>query len=369
MNSWMNRRRFIQTTSSAMAAGALSSVAERASAQSGGELTIRTGSGGSYGNSIIEAYVKPFQAETGIKVTPITDQTNPAQLELMVTTNSVTADVLQLGQGAALAAVEKGYLEKIDYAIYKKDELDGITDFAKQPFGVASVIYSIVMVYNTEKFPSDKPRPTTWAEFWDVKKFPGVRVLTDGQLGIQGPWEEALLADGVPADKLYPMDIDRIFASLDKIKPHVRKWWHNGAEIQQIMQQKAADILNSYDGRAVLSIEQGAPLEINRNQSKLTSDYWVIPKGSPNARNAQRFVEFATRAERQAAFVQLFPIGPTNRNAYKLIPEKVTRKLASHPDYMASSYRMDMKWYGQVGSDGLSNGQRLAQRWNKWILS
>ncbi|MFG3594576.1 ABC transporter substrate-binding protein [Bradyrhizobium sp. RDI18] len=369
MSFRMSRRRFMQTTSAAMMAGTLPSVGSRASAQSAGELTIRTGSGGAFGNAVIEVLVKPFQAETGIKVTPITDQTNPAQIELMVTTKTVTFDVAQIAQGSALAAAEKGHLEQIDYSIYKKDELDGIIDFAKHPFGVASNIYSIVMVYNTVKFPAGKPRPTTWAEFWDIKKFPGVRVLTDGQLGIQGPWEEALLADGVPRDKLYPMDIDRIFAGLDRIKPHVRKWWHNGAEIQQIMQEKAADILNSYDSRAVLSMEQGAPIEINRNQAKLISDYWVIPKGSPNARNAQKFIEFATRAERQATFARLFPIGATNRNAYRLIPDVVARRLASHPDYMASSIPIDMKWYAQIGSDGLSNSQRLAQRWNKWILS
>lgn len=368
MSFRVNRRHFVQTVSSAIIAGALPSLAGRASAQSPGELTIRTGSGGSYGNSILEAYVRPFQAETGIKVTPITDLTTPAQLELMVTTKSVTADVIGVPQAAALAAAEKGYLEQIDYSIYRKEELAGIPDFAKQTYGVASVIYSFVMVYNTAKFPANKPRPTSWAEFWDVKTFPGVRVLASGQTGMQGPWEEALLADGVPADKLYPMDIDRIFASLDKIKPHIRKWWTTGAEIQQIMQQKAADLVNSYDGRAVLSIDQGAPLEINRKQAKLTWDFWAIPKGSPNARNAQKFIEFATRAERQAAFAQLIPYGPSNRNAFELIPENVARKLASHPDYMVSSFPLDLKWYNQIGSDGLSNVQQLTQRWNDWIL-
>lgn len=369
MSSSINRRQFIQTTSSAVIAATGPFVARRASAQSPGELTIRTGSGGTYGNAVIEAYINPFQAETGIKVTAITDLTTPAQLELMVTTNSVTADVIGLIGANALAAFEKGYLEQIDYSIFKQAELQGLLDFTKQPFGVASVIYSFVLAFSTAKFPADKPRPTSWGDFWDVKRFPGVRVLTSGQTGMQGPWEEALLADGVPADKLYPMDIDRIFASLDKIKPHVRKWWSTGAEVQQIMQQNVADLLSSYDGRAVQSIEQGAPLEINRTQNKVTWDYWAIPKGSPNARNAQKFIEFATRAERQAAFAQLFPGGPTNRNAYKLIPDSIARKLASHPDYMASSVPIDMKWYGQIGSDGLSNVQRLAQRWNKWILS
>lgn len=66
------------------------------------------------------------------------------------------------------------------------------------------------MVYNTEKYPADKPRPSSWAEFWPVDKFPGVRLLETGEWGSEGPWEEALLADGVPVDQIYPMDIDRV---------------------------------------------------------------------------------------------------------------------------------------------------------------
>ncbi|MER9546900.1 ABC transporter substrate-binding protein, partial [Mesorhizobium sp. M0437] len=71
---------------------------------------------------------------------------------------------------------------------------------------------------------------------------------------------------------------------------------------------------------------------------------------------------------RQAAFAQLIPYGPTNLNAFKLIPEKVARKLASHPDYMANSVSVNGRWYAEVGSDGQTNVQRLAQRWNEWVL-
>jgi putative spermidine/putrescine transport system substrate-binding protein len=367
MKFMFDRRRFIQAASSVAAAGALSSMAGRASAQSAGEVRVMVG-GGDWGKANIEAYVKPFEAETGIKVTPITDQIEMAQVELMATTNNVTVDVININQGAALAAANKGHLEEIDYSIFKKEEVDGIIDFARQPFGIAALIYSYVMVYNTEKFPADKPRPAAWNEFWDVEKFPGVRLLQSGQFGSEGPWEEALLADGVAADALYPLDIDRVFASLDKIKPHVRKWWATGSEIQQMMHDRVADVMNSYDGRAGLLIGQGAPIEINRHQAKLNWDYWSIPKGSPNTANAQKFIEFATRAERQAAFAQLIPYGPSNLNAYKLIPEEIGRKLASHPDFMASSIPMNMEWYNQVGSDGLSNAERLVQRWNEWVL-
>ncbi|MER8734571.1 ABC transporter substrate-binding protein [Mesorhizobium sp. M1227] len=366
MSSWINRRRFMQATSSAIAAGALSSV-RPASAQSSGELRVTVG-GGDVGKATIEAYVKPFEAETGIKVAPITDDAVMGQIELMVKSSNVTLDVGYVGQGSALTLAGKGLLEKIDYSIHKKEELDGIFEFAKQPFGISSLIYSYNMVYNTESFPASNPRPQTWADFWDVAKFQGIRTLVSGQYGAEGPWEEALLADGVPADQLYPMDIDRIFTSLDKIKPHIRKWWGSGSEIQQMLHDKAVDVAQSYDGRALLLIEQGAPIEINRNQAKLQWDYWVIPKGGPNTQNAQKFIEFVTRADRQAAFSQLFPEGPTNRNAFKLIPDKIARKLPTHPEYMKSSVAVDGQWYNAIGPDGLTNTERLIQRWNEWVL-
>lgn len=367
MSLLVNRRRLLRASSAVFTIGALGCVTGRSVAKSSAEVRIAVG-GGDYGRANIEAYVKPFQEETGIKAIPITDDVNTAQLELMVTTSNVTVDIVELSQGTATTLATKGYLQDIDYSIYNKNELEGIVEFAKQPYGVAALIYSYVMFYNTEKFPTNRPRPTSWAEFWDVKKFPASRVLMSGAGGSSGPWEEALLADGVAADQLYPMNIDRIFASLDGIKPHVRKWWGSGSEIQQIMHDKVADLGNSYDGRATLLIDKGAPVEINRNQAKLAWNYWAIPKGSPNAQNAQRYIEFATRAKSQADFAQRVSYGPSNRNAYKLLPENVGRKLASHPDYMTSSIAMNTQWYAEKGADGRSNTERLIERWNEWIL-
>ncbi|OSI76109.1 ABC transporter [Bradyrhizobium canariense] len=367
MKIFLNRRRLLQASSAVLTSGVLDSIGGSSVAKSPDEVRVAVG-GGDYGRANIEAYAKPFQEQTGIKVTPITDDINTAQLQLMVTTKNITVDVVELGQGTAATLAENGYLQDIDYSIYNKEELDGILDFAKQPYGVAALIFSYVMVYNTESFPADKPRPTSWAEFWDIKKFPATRVLMSGQGGASGPWEEALLADGVAADKLYPMDIDRIFASLDKIKPHIRKWWVSGSEIQQIMHDKVAGLGNSYDGRASLLIDKGAPVEINRNQAKLAWNFWAIPKGTPNLQAAQRYIEFATRAERQAAFAQRVSYGPSNRNAFKLLPENVGRKLASYPDYMKNSIAMNTQWYAEKGSDGRSNTERLMQRWNEWIL-
>ncbi|MET4222576.1 putative spermidine/putrescine transport system substrate-binding protein [Bradyrhizobium sp. LB14.3] len=359
MSFLINRRRLMLATSSAVAAGALSSAAGRAATN---ELRVVVG-GGDFGKAFIEAYVKPFEAETGVKVIRITQNITDAQVAMMVTSNSVSVDVGIIGDVDSLAS--KGCLERIDYSIYKKEDLEGIIDGCKHPFGVGPYLVSLNMVYNTSKFPAGGQRPVTWADFWDVKKFPGARSLPTVTWGC---WEEALLADGVPVDKLYPIDADRAFASLDKIKPHIRKWWGNGSEILQIMRDGVADLAECFDGRAVFLIDQGAPIEINRNEAKLYWDYLVIPKGSPNAENAQKFIEFTLRSDRQAAFAQLYPQAPSNRNAYKHLPETVGRKLCTYPEYMATSYFQNIKWYRETGSDGLTNGQRLLQRWNQWIL-
>ncbi|MBY3328942.1 ABC transporter substrate-binding protein [Rhizobium laguerreae] len=367
MTILINRRRFIQATTSVLAVGTLSSVAGNALAQSSKELRIIVG-GGDYGTAVVNAFVRPFEAETGVRVTSITDQTDLAQLELMVTSNSVSVDVATLGYGEALAAGARGRLEKIDYSIYKQDELNGIPEFARDPFSVGALMYAYVMAYNTKKYPADKQTPQSWSDFWDLKKFPGARTLVSGQYGDGGPWEEALLAKGVAANAIYPMNIDQVFASLNKIKPDIRKWWATGSEVQQMMHDGTVDLAQSFDGRANLLIDQGAPIAINWNQAKTVWDSWVIPKGSPNTEQAQRFIEFATRSDRQAAFAQLIPYGPSNLNAFKSIPENIGRKLASHPDNLAKSIRTDYGWYAEVGTDGLSNIERLVQRWNAWIL-
>lgn len=350
-----------------MALGAVSCATGRAATKSSSELRVAI-NGGDYAKACMEAFVKPFEAETGVKVTAISDEVTLTQLELMVSTNGVAVDVIPVSPDMDIKSSYEGYLEKIDYSIYRPSELDAIFDFVKTPYSVGTIVFAYCMVCNTETFSADRSRPVSWSDFWDVGKYPGIRTLVSGQYGSEGPWEEALLADGVPANAIYPMDIDRVFVSLDKIKPHIRKWWESGSEIQQMMHDKVVDLAQSYDGRALSLVNEGAPIEINRNQSKLSWESWGIPKGSPNTQNAQRYIEFITRADRVAAFAQLMPYGPANRNAFKLLPEQLGRKFASHPAYLTSSIPINFKWYAEVGSDGKTNTERLVERWNEWIL-
>src|SRR5438874_1714698 len=159
----INRRRLLKASTSAAVVGALTSFRGTALAQAG-ELRVAL-YGGEVGKAGIEVFVKPFMAETGIKVQPITDDTSVANLELIQKSGNVTVDLCGVGPGTAYIANGKGLLDKVDYSIFKKEELDALPEACKQPFGLSVIFYSYVMAYNTEKFPAGKPRPRNWAEF------------------------------------------------------------------------------------------------------------------------------------------------------------------------------------------------------------
>jgi len=331
-----------------------------------GVVVVQVG-GGVWADASLQAYVGPFEKETGIKVVAVRDWLSLAKLKLMVESQKVELDVGNMPWSNMIAATKAGYLERINYSVYNKAELAQMDDFSKQTHGIGNVYYSWVMGYSTEDFPPGKARPTTWAEFWDVKRFPGSRTLRAGNAG-SGPYEEALLADGVPMDKLYPLDVERAFRSLSRIKPHITTWWKEGAEGQQLFADKVVVLGQVFHGRILDLRRKGVPVDIEWNQGKLSLDHWVIPKGAPNPENAQRFVEFATRARQQAAFNEGFPNGPPNRGAFEFIKPETARTLPTYPENRKKQLVLNHPWYAETGPGGKTNIELLIERWNKWIL-
>jgi len=320
---------------------------EGAVGQDKGKVVVQI-CGGDWADANFEAYVAPFEKETGIKVVAVRDWMSIAKLKLMVESKKVELDVADIPRLHYLSAVKANYLEKIDYSIYNKTELSKIDDLSKQAYGVGAAYFSYVMAFDNEKFP-------------------GPRTLRAGVYGT-GAYEEALLADGVPMDKLYPMDVDRAFKSLDKIRPSVTTWWKEGAEGQQLFADKVVTIGDVFNGRIGNLQKKGMPLDIEWNQGKLQLDYWVIPKGAPNQQNAQKFIEFATRAKRQGAFSELIPYGPTNVAAFEYIKPDTAKQLPTYPANLKKQFHRNEDWYAETGPGGKSNLELIIERWNRWTV-
>ena len=330
-------------------------------------IAVQVG-GGDYGEANIKAYVKPFEKETGIKVVQVRDWTELSKLKLWVESGNVETSVISIPGGYYYPAVKNGWLEKIDYSLFSEKQTANMDEISKQSHGVGQLFYSQVLAYYTDKFPSDKPRPANWADFWDVEKFPGKRTLMWGGWGEGGLWEQALMADGVPMDKLYPIDIERAIRSLNKIRPHIVKWWKEGAEVQQMFADRFVDLGMAYDGRIGNLKKKKLPVEIEWNQGHLQLDYWAIPKGAPNIKAAQKFIAFATLAKQQAEFCKLIPYGPTNKGAFNYLTAEYAKQIPTHPDNFKKQFIQNNKWYSEVGPDGKTNVEKMIERWNKWML-
>ena len=185
-------------------------------ASGAGKVVIRT-IGGSYEEANVKAIFEPFTKATGIEVVKV--PASLGKLLAMFESGNIELDIVDAGELGLLSLNQKGALDKINYKAWKltnPEDMDHRRDTM-----VADIYFSTVLGYNTQVFPTGK-HPKSWAEFWDLKRFPGPRMLTDLAAGAIDV-EFALLADGVPKDKLYPIDLDRAFKSLDRVRPAIRK--------------------------------------------------------------------------------------------------------------------------------------------------
>ena len=171
--------------------------------------------------------------------------------------------------------------------------------------------------YSKKKWPGGQ-HPNSWADFWNVEKFPGRRALRRDALWTM---EAAMKADGVKDDAFYPLDVDRAFRSLDRIKPHIKTWWSDNSQAQQLMEQEEVDLIYMTNGRATQSIlDHKAAFEMIWNEA--------IYAGQPRAGSCRSAAQSAgrdevsryrRRPEHQAVFARLLYYAPQNPKAFDLL--------------------------------------------------
>jgi len=342
----MSRRAFLTRLGQAAAAVPLVDVLawglHRAHAQVQPVTTM--GWGGAWKDACQKAYFDPFTKKTGIPVKYVAPY-EFAKVRAMHEANRMELDVLEPGAVDTPRALKMGMAQKIDWSVVDKSALTP-NQLKYGDWGISSITLSTCLAYNRKKWPGDG-HPKSWADFWDVKKFPGPRAL---QRRVYPNLEYALMADGAPAypKKLYPLDVDRAFKILDHIKPHIKVWWTTGAQQQQLIQDQEVDLIAMWNGRATDSItNNGAPYQIVWNQAAYNGDIeaWIVMKGAPNPKGAMKFMDVAGRAEPQATFARALFYGPTNQKAYEFIEKKVAEQLPSYPPNAEVSLLMNYDWW------------------------
>jgi putative spermidine/putrescine transport system substrate-binding protein len=308
----------------ALAAPAIWSSAARAQNRT---LVVRDPAG-AYIKALTEAFYAPFEKATGVKITRVAADHEPtSQVKAMVETKNYFWDAVVLSMGAYGTVAAQDLVEPLNFTAEMKE----IPDEYRRPGFMGFDLAATNVVYSVERF-GDKG-PQSWADFWDVERFKGRRAMRRHPFDTI---EEALLADGVPPSKIYPLDLPRAFRKLDQIRPHVAIWWTGGAQASQLIKSGEVDLIATWNGRAQAAIDDGAKYRISWNQGIVVCDGLCVPKGSPKAALAKEFIAFCANAERQATFSKYLSYGPTNPNAFKhLTPERIAI-LPNNPKYMSS---------------------------------
>ena len=309
--------------------------------------------GGAWEASAKKHIFSAFTKETGVEIRTISP-VSVAKLAAQVKTGAYEFDVTTLGGGDIVRANKAGIIDTISDANAKDM---GLWKDAVFQNGVASHAFATVIAYRKDKFPNGGP--TNWAEFWDTKKFPGPRSLQKYAARIL---PIALLADGVPIDKLYPLDAERAFKSLERIKPSIRVWWTQGPQSQQLLRDSEVHVIGIWNGRIQELMDQGAATELVWNQAEIDRAYWVVAKGTPRAELARKYIRTAVSPEALAGFCEDANYGPLNPEAFKKIPEKNAVKMPTYPAHYKLAFEQDVLNAG-VDLDAMT------KRFDQWLAS
>lgn len=320
--------------------------------------------GGAYGAAQQVHQIDPYVKATGNKVLFESYTGGIAEIKAQVESGNIQWDVVDIETIDLERACSEGLLEPIPRNILEpapdgtSAEKDFIPDALVNECGVGEIVWSTVYAYNHGTLTGDKP--TTIKDLFDLQKFPGKRALRKRP---QVNLEWALLADGVPADKVYevlatPEGQDRAFRKLDSIR-HEIVWFDSWSQAPQLLNDGGAVFVQSANGRFFDAIRrEKKPFTIVWDGHLYDLDAWGIVKGTPKLKQALEFVAFTTTTKALAGF-QDVAYGPPRHSSMAQVDKEVVDHLpTAHID-------VGLKANGIFWAD---YGENLGERFNEWLL-
>jgi putative spermidine/putrescine transport system substrate-binding protein len=324
-----------------------SSPAASSSAAALGSKIVFASYGGSFTEAQTTAFYQPFAATNGLKMTVATGVGFP-KLEAMEKAGNVTWDVVTADSATLPNDVASGLLAPLDTKVI---DTSNINKDVVNKYGVGYILYSRNFGYNKEAFPGKTMTP---ADFFN----PAIKARRN-IMGVspQGNLEFALLADGVSPSKLYPLDVDRAFKVLDRIKSQLVG---ENSQPETLVQQNEVDMTFMAGGRLQAVITAGAKWQLSWADNVSQTEYWAVPKNAPHKAAAMAFINSAIQPGPQAELAALIPYGPTNSKALPLIKPSLASQLPSYPANAKQGITLDTDWWAK-------NFKAVDARWTAWL--
>ena len=314
----LNRRSLIQSAAAlSMPLVLQGTVAWAQEKLAGSGEVIAFSNGGSFTEGARKYVFDPFTKATNIKVIDVVADIAEPQVNAMVRAGKVDWDWIMVQSQNFPGMAAQGMFAPIDYTLWDPEALAGAPRAARRADSVVVGSSAQVLAYDSRAYPNANNAPKTWADFWNVKKFPGPR----GLYGIDAKRNVvfALLADGMAPENIWPLTdekLDRAFKKLDEIKPHITKWWVGGGEAPQLLINREYVMTSAFNNRMIIAIRSGAPLKFGYDGAAMNQTWAAVLKDGPNPANAQKLVAFMNRAQIAAGWTlgTMFPGSNTLRS-------------------------------------------------------
>lgn len=344
---------------SGLAAGVLSvSLMASTAALAADPITV-VGWGGNWDKAYKTGVWDVYTAKTGIAIVLEEWGGEIAKVRAQVQSNNVTYDVVSVESPSLEVGCAEGLFVKLTPEI--TGDPTKYFPGTLHECGVASDTWATILAYNGDYLKGEAPQ--SWADYWNTEKLPGKRgMLAQAQYTL----ENALMADGVAPADVYtelrkPGGVDRAFAMLDKIKPHV-VWWTSSAQAIQNLASGEVVMTDQYNARITNDI-------INEKKNYhivweagffYGTDMWAVVKGSSQEQAGLDLLKWFSVPENQAGFSKLYAYGTGRIEAAELVPAEWRKNLPTAPDHVK---------YGATYDDAfwVENKEALEARFKTWL--
>ncbi len=326
-------RRGLLQGGSALALGAWgvgAAAPARAAVDLKGQTVVFASWGGAYQDAEKVSYCEPFAAATGAKVLQ-DGPMNVAKFRSMIEGGAPDWDVADITIDFLYAGTGDNLFEKIDTKLV---DLSRVSPQFVHEYGVGCIVWSYNLGYSTKVFPAGK-EPKTWADLFDLKRFPGKRTMNDN---VVSSLEVALLADGVHARQALSA---RCRSGIEEARHHQVR----DDLLERPIPSRSSSSSTARSGSASSSTAGPTTPPTRARRSRLSweqniqsVDYLVVPRGSRNRAAAMALIDTMTQPENQAKLANLIAYAPTNPAAFKSVDPKIEPWLSTAPENVQKGF-------------------------------
>ena len=303
--------------------------------------------GGSFQDALRTTMLTPAAEKLGIEVEE--DTTNGIQdVRSQISAGAVSWDVTEQELSVCETLKQEDSLEPLDYSLINSA---GIPPELINSHYVGLLAFTKVISYRQDKFGDNGPQ--SWADFWNVEKFPGKRGM-HGKVNYN--LEAALMADGVAKSEIYNVlstkeGLERAWDKLAEIVPHVTVWYRGGSQSAQILRDGEVDVVHMGHNRVESVANSGVDVAYTFQDGTMDVDCLLVPKGAPNYANAMKLINSVLSASSQATLAKTMPLGPVNKYAFDagVLSIEQAKNVNTHPDNYDKQLLVDPNFYiGQL---------------------